>query len=240
MLSVEKPKLSTDVLKCNRLGKRCGYTSSIRAFDAEVVPCIPQNVNSDITLRDGSTIGSDESGIGSTQNQVEGEMSVGTFVVRRAEFPTVYFLDSASHIKTTAEPREPGMAVPPEVLAIIQSDNTIRSLVDVLFRSIHSWLPILSQKRLLQKINDFDSDTNIGLSLLLLCMKLVSDVPSGNVATSPLYSMVKQLYFQMENAAFISFQLLQSAILIAIFEIGHGIHPAGYLSGKYNDCAEHG
>jgi hypothetical protein len=61
-------------------------------------------------------------------------------------------------------------------------------------------------------------------------MKLVSNIPSGKAATSLLYYMVKLLYFQVKITAFISIQLLQSATLIAVFEISHGIHPAGYLS----------
>jgi hypothetical protein len=42
--------------------------------------------------------------------------------------------------------------------------------------------------------------------------------------------MAKDLYSRVENSCLISLQLLQSAILIAIYEIGHGIYPAAYLS----------
>ena len=63
-------------------------------------------------------------------------------------------------------------------------------------------------------------------------MKLVSEAPSDleHPATSVLYCMAKGFYSRMEHHGLLSLQLLQSAILIAVYEIGHAIYPASYLS----------
>jgi hypothetical protein len=124
------------------------------------------------------------------------------------------------------------MLVPTEILDILQSSPSIHSLCETYLRSVHSWLPMLSQKRLFQKVNNFSADADMGLALLLLCMRLVSEIPTEQErpATSPIYCIAKDFYSRVENSRLISLQLLQSAILIAIYEIGHGIYPAGYLS----------
>lgn len=151
--------------------------------------------------------------------------------IRPALFPATYFLDSDSHYQVPSDRRDPGVPVPTEILKVLSSRAAMHSLCDAYLRNTHDWLPMLSPKRIFQKVNDFSADADIGLSLLLLCMKLVSEIPStlGQAAISPLYCMAKDLYSRLENSSLISLQLLQSAILIAIYEIGHGIYPAAYL-----------
>ncbi|KFX97582.1 hypothetical protein O988_04787 [Pseudogymnoascus sp. VKM F-3808] len=60
----------------------------------------------------------------------------------------------------------------------------------------------------------------------------ISEVPpeGDRPASSALYSLAKEQYHRVESDCLISLQLVQSAILIAVYEIGHGIYPAGYLS----------
>lgn len=159
-------------------------------------------------------------------------LASGVLDVRRASFPVAFFLDSTTHRQLSAERRGSRMPVAIEVLDVLQSSADMRSLCEAFFLGAHSWLPILSQKRVLQKVNNFDSSADTGLALLMLCMKLVSEVPpeGDQPATSALYSLAKGLYYRVENNCLISLQLVQSAILIAVYEIGHGIYPAGYLS----------
>ncbi|KAK2757578.1 hypothetical protein FQN54_004547 [Arachnomyces sp. PD_36] len=127
---------------------------------------------------------------------------------------------------------KPKVAVPTEVLAILQSRVAMETLCEAYMLSVQSWLPMISKKRLFERVAAFNETTDIGLSLLLLCMKLVSEAPfdGEHAAASSLYCMVKEFYFRVETAGAISLQLLQSAILISVYELGHALYPAAYLS----------
>jgi hypothetical protein len=90
---------------------------------------------------------------------------------------------------------------------------------------------MLSQKRLTQRLIDLPLEFNPVIDLLLLCMKLVTTIPSlEEDPQTQLYGTAKQLYAFLENSGSISLPLLQAALLISTYEIGHGIYPAGYLS----------
>ncbi len=62
-------------------------------------------------------------------------------------------------------------------------------------------------------------------------MKLVTKVPldGEDQSTTPLYLITQRFYSKIESASQISLHSLQSTVLLALFEIGHGILPAGYL-----------
>jgi hypothetical protein len=154
--------------------------------------------------------------------------------VQHTIFPVSFFLDSdsASQHKISGDRRDPGISVPNEILEILRSVSAIISLCNTYLESTHSWLPILSRKRILQKANEFDSNTDIGLALLLLCMKLVSESPNEaeHPTTTLLYRLTKVFYLSVESSCLISLQTLQACVLIAVYELGHGIYPAAYLS----------
>jgi len=85
---------------------------------------------------------------------------------------------------------------------------------------------MLSQKRLIEKVAHFNTSTDAGLALLLLCMKLTS---SGH-QDGALYRLAKDFFARVEAAGIVSMQVLQAGILIAVYELGHAIFPAAYLS----------
>jgi len=225
--------------KCTRLAKPCEYPNS---------PEIRRNISKKVTgILSQSAEGLEQRlNSGSSQNGSQGngallvsdnlrEASRPAFrasEIRHAMFPATYFLDSDSTYKVSSDRRDFGVPVPTEILNILSSKAAMHSLCDTYLRNTYNALPMLSRKRIFQKVNNFSADTDMGLSLLLLCMKLVSEVPlkRGQAAKSSLYYMAKEIYSKAENACLISIQLLQSAILISIYEIGHGIYPAAYLT----------
>lgn len=96
------------------------------------------------------------------------------------------------------------------------------------FSSIHQWLPMVSEKRLLDpqlSRNDACHD------LVLLCMKLCTIRPnSSSPSEHPLYSLVKYLSSSAENEGLATLRLAQSLVLLAFYEFSHAIHPAAYLT----------
>lgn len=186
-------------------------------------------------LEPGLTLGIRHGIEGLSRSEIAGqtpELAARESNVRRTSFPVAFFLDSTSHCQLSATKQDSGMPVSIEMLDVLQSSADMCSLCETFFLTVHSWLPILSRKRVFQKVNNFDPGADTGLALLMLCMKLVSEVPpeGGRPASSALYSLAKEQYHRVESDCLISLQLVQSAILIAVYEIGHGIYPAGYLS----------
>jgi hypothetical protein len=148
------------------------------------------------------------------------------------EFPVTYFLDHEVYKKISPNQLNPGFAVPAEMLHILHSKTAIHSLCNTYMSTIQTWLPILSKKRIFQSVQNFNETKDAPFTLLLLSMKLACEIPpeQDHAAKSLLYCMTKGYQSHLETSGVVSLQLLQSNILIAIYEIGHGIYPAGYLS----------
>lgn len=224
--------------KCIRLSKPCEYAyrpKTPRAVPKKVTGLVAQGVEESEQQFDSAYSQNDSPRIGRLLSLDSGRPASGSdwrvSDIRQAMFPATYFLDSESRYRIPSDRRDPGVPVPSEILNVLSSKVAMRSICDTYLRDTHNWLPMLSQKRIFQKVNDFSADADIGLSLLLLCMKLVSEIlPNGDqAAISSMYCMAKELYSRVENSCLISLQLLQSAILLSVYEIGHGIYPAAYL-----------
>lgn len=99
------------------------------------------------------------------------------------------------------------------------------------FNTVNTWCRILSQKRLLDRLEKFDPEAEATTALLLLSMKLVTQILSETEEPrTHLYWTCRQFYSQVEDAPLLSLALLQAKLLIAVYEIGHGIYPAAFLS----------
>lgn len=152
----------------------------------------------------------------------------------RVEFPTTYFLDWEEHQPMPAGTLNPKVVVPPEIRSVLQSREAMESLCQMYMLSTQSWLPMISKKRLFERVAVYNETTDVGVALLLLCMKLASETPPAgeHAASSALYCMAKEFYFRLETSCAISLQLFQSSILISLYEIGHALYPAACLSAS--------
>lgn len=71
------------------------------------------------------------------------------------------------------------------------------------------------------------------LALLFLAMKLITTTPPPvlvSAADLPLYRTTKQFLAQLEAAGTASLIYLQAMILIALYEFGHAVYPAAWMS----------
>lgn len=66
--------------------------------------------------------------------------------------------------------------------------------------------------------------------LLLLCMKLCESNPEDAPSAYPMYTTAKRLCAAAEMAGYISVRLVQSFVLVAIYELSHGLHSAAFLT----------
>lgn len=61
-------------------------------------------------------------------------------------------------------------------------------------------------------------------------MKLINWLPDASNPQTPLYRAAKRFFLEVELSGVVSLAVLQAAILIAFYELGHGIYPLAYIS----------
>lgn len=151
-------------------------------------------------------------------------------------FPAVFFLDSEIYQESRFDISRPALSVPREVFGLVKEDE-IRGTVELYFSTIHKWLPVVSRKRLFSTLSSPDACQGAELALLLLCMKLITQVPpdDSRSARNTLYLTTKTFFHVVESSASMTVRLVQSALLLCAYEIGHGIYPAAFLGAGH--CA---
>ncbi|PQE03212.1 fungal specific transcription factor protein [Rutstroemia sp. NJR-2017a BBW] len=78
------------------------------------------------------------------------------------------------------------------------------------------------------------------LALLFLCMKLITSRPVDGLecAQNPVYITAKRFIALMEAAGMVSLLVLQSNILVTLYEYGQAIYPAAWMSAGW--CVRYG
>jgi hypothetical protein len=119
-----------------------------------------------------------------------------------------------------------------------QAWSLLGSEIDILdfstkyFNTIHAWFPIISQKGY-QKQLPHTSDTYPDQFLLSACMLLLATLPeNGEISawSRSVYVFIRGAICLLESCGVESNTLLQCRLLITNFEVGHGLHPAAYVS----------
>lgn len=151
-------------------------------------------------------------------------------VYTKPTFPTGFFLDAEVYGKAPI-PR-PFVNVPAEIWILLGSATDIHAATENYFQTIHTWLPIVSRKRMSLNLANPGLEPTADLALLLLTMRMMTtkSVTANGGVRNALYWRVKGLVSTLESNALLSLQLLQSIVLLAAYEIGHAILPSGYFT----------
>lgn len=145
------------------------------------------------------------------------------------------FLDPDIFYQMRLEIPKVDMAVTKAVATLVGSIFDIQTAANVFFNTVHTWMPIISKKLFSLNLLNRLSHRRAELFLLTLSMKLCScRVKTPRTA---LYRVTKQLYVDMESSGILSIQVLQAAVLITLYELGHAIYPAALLSAGH--CARY-
>ncbi|KAL7930697.1 hypothetical protein V8C35DRAFT_311975 [Trichoderma chlorosporum] len=132
------------------------------------------------------------------------------------------------------------IAIPSDVAALTGEFEQIRNISATFFSQVVIWNPVIFRKNFFNiALNPLSPRRAEGI-LLSLCMKLYCTASSQDDSDgrTALYKTTKQFYCQVEATGIMSVCILQSAILIAVYEIGHAIYPAAYLT--VGACARYG
>ena len=232
---------------CSRMGRTCDYSDVTPPPSSDDFAMLRQKVHdleqklllsSNSPLSNGSSIPS-LTGSGGSSADLMSSNARNMFngpVKTNASFPPMFFLDAQYFAEQRRSVPRPVLAVPGDVLTCLGSNADIQHIVGIYLMTIHTWLPIVSKKRLSQFILNGNGEPAADHALLFLCMKLLVEQPPEDCKPSetPLYWTAKNFFHLCEANALLTVQLVQASVLISAYEIGHGIYLAAFLSTAHS------
>ncbi|KAL0768208.1 hypothetical protein CaCOL14_009183 [Colletotrichum acutatum] len=149
-----------------------------------------------------------------------------------AQYPPDAFLDLSSTEWLNQSLPRPVIDIPNEVLQHLGDGHAIQHAVNAYFTTIHTWLPIVSKKRM--NMGAALSQSGPDLAMLFLAMKLAAtsptDVLAGGSQHMAIYRAAKRFMSLLEHSGATSVMVLQSMTLIAFFEYAHALYPAAWIT----------
>lgn len=157
--------------------------------------------------------------------------------VQAVDLPTILFLDPDLLRLGQVETLHNAPVIPQHLLQLIGSLDEIRFTADNFFGHIHQWMPFISKKRFYNLYMQPSFHSQPDVALLLLALKLITTLPLPDLPNphTALYHTIKHFYLEVEGS--FSLLVLQAGILVALYELGHGIYPAAFLS--IGQCARY-
>ena len=153
-------------------------------------------------------------------------------------FPSLFFLDSQMFEYERFTIQTPYIRVPAGALQSLGSSGDLRAMIERYFSTVHVYFSVVSKIRLYQHLAHPTHEIGADMALLFLAMKLAMSEPRDGPMPPQLYQDVKSFYSYVEAQHGFSIQLIQAALLISLYEVGHGIYPAAYLT--IGNCARLG
>ncbi|EPE31177.1 Zn2/Cys6 DNA-binding protein [Glarea lozoyensis ATCC 20868] len=122
-----------------------------------------------------------------------------------------------------------------QVYHIIRADDHyIEDVVNRYFNGVHTWIPIISRKRFVDRFRIQNIIPTADFSILLLVMRLLAQFPSPDPDIDQereiLYLATKTLFTQVQPFVPISLALVQAGILLSRYEQAHGMIDAAYIT----------
>ena len=123
--------------------------------------------------------------------------------------------------------------------AIIQKLGplTLEDTLSAYCRAIEPWFPIVSISRLRSRLPLTWDEAPLDVALLCLSILLLTTTPPSSPGDESDPSEFKSLYLHTkcslistEGLGINSFLIVQSRILVTLFEVAHGYYPAAYIS----------
>lgn len=132
------------------------------------------------------------------------------------------------------------IAIPKDVAAHVGDLGQIRDIYATFSSQAVIWTPVIFRKNFFNIALNPLSPRRVEGVLMCLCMKLYcTSAPSfEDDGKRTLYKMAKEFYAEVEATGIMSVCILQSALLIAVYEIGNAIYPAAYMT--VGSCARYG
>lgn len=152
-----------------------------------------------------------------------------------------YYLDSEAWSSLKFPDRSAQILAPDDICAALGGLADIDSIKAGYFQSIHVWFPFVSKIRMNRITTQVSQSSLKGdIALLLLCMKLIQEVPGNRQSRQSLelYKLAKEFSKKLELEGLLTLSTVQAGVLLLLYELGHGIFPAAFMTISY--CARQG
>lgn len=134
----------------------------------------------------------------------------------------------------------PAIAVPLHIQSFLGDSTQIAETAVNFFSSVHNYLPVVSKKLFYDRLLNPLQDTRADVALLCLCMGLSiwSQTSQELDPQNDVYLAARRYAMELEASGVLTLPLLQACLLLSIYEIGHSVYPAAYIS--IGTCASYG
>ncbi|KAH7343130.1 hypothetical protein BKA66DRAFT_479116 [Pyrenochaeta sp. MPI-SDFR-AT-0127] len=231
---------------CQRTGRKCNYADPpassdpvaelaamrARLDDLEERIAIASNHSLDDNPTYPSTLSS-HNGLDQFDTETSTWDNIGSYRLSstasfpRKRFPTALFLDIDCFILSGMQYSMPSISMPMEVLAILTEGDVVIETSREYFNTIHSWMPIISKKRM--DLGIPAQNPGPDLAMLFLSMKLIT-TPVHTVQVDSLYRLAKGFLTDLECHGVVSLLCLQATVLVALYEYSHAIYPGASMT----------
>ena len=152
--------------------------------------------------------------------------------VQPIDFPTILFLDPGTLQHGQVEISRAVTPVPAHILQLLGDMDNVRATASKFFEHIHLWMPFISKKRFYDLYLGPSFRSQPDAVLLLLSLKLITTLPPTNPRNprTLLYQAAKHFHLEVEGSSVFSILVLQAGVLLALYELGHAIYPAVFLT----------
>ncbi|KAK9320413.1 fungal-specific transcription factor domain-containing protein [Lipomyces orientalis] len=117
---------------------------------------------------------------------------------------------------------------------IMEQKLDLNEIVAAHYRAIHPWLPVIHERNFRWRISQLRQNPHAETALLLLAMCMMRQTSASNKANddmqSHLYHLFKYLFSFLQLVRSPSLELLQSGLLLSVFELGASLLNAASLS----------
>lgn len=126
------------------------------------------------------------------------------------------------------------------MLELLGDGSAVQAVISDYFDTVHTWMSIISKKRMMRNMLNPLWEAGPDLALLFLCMKLMITRPQEGLESAhhPIYTAAKRFLALMEASGMTSLLVLQAYVLVATYEIGQAIYPAAWMSA--GACVRYG
>jgi Fungal specific transcription factor domain len=159
---------------------------------------------------------------------------------RKNQFPSVFFLDHSVYESGWVRLPIPTTPIPSHIQSLIGDSTQVRDTATIFFNSVHNYLPVVSKKLFYERLINPLQELRADVALLCLCMRLSmwSQMSDETNPQNDVYLAAKRYVMELEALGVLTLALMQSCLLLSIYEIGHGIYPAAYMT--VGACASYG